>query len=265
MAFARIGTADIYYEHIGQGDALAMIMGLGGGGSMWWRQQETFSKWFQVITLDPRGVGRSDGPDEPITMDTMAGDVLGVLDHLGIRAAHFYGLSMGGMVAQHIALEYPHRVKSLVLGATTCGGLHTVPPAEEAMQTLLALPHLPPEEAVPTALSLVLGSASADRQGEIVREIVQHGMDYHLSSGIFTKQIEAISTFDSYDRLGEIKVPTLIIAGKEDKLLPARNSHILASRIPGSRLVEMDKMGHGYIWESEQADEIVLEFLRQQG
>ena len=137
MPKVRLGNVSIYYEEHGQGDPLALIMGYGGSSEWWSRQVPHFSQMFCVITFDNRGTGQSDKPNMPYTMEMMAADLAGVLDAADVDAAHIFGISMGGMIAQHFALLYPDRVISLVLGCTTCGSGHSVAPDPKAVSALL--------------------------------------------------------------------------------------------------------------------------------
>jgi pimeloyl-ACP methyl ester carboxylesterase len=131
MPTAKVGDINIYYEIHGKGEPLVLIYGYVGHSGLWFRQIPTLSKKYRVIAFDNRGIGQSDKPDIPYTMAMMAADIAGLLDIIGIDAAHVFGISMGGMIAQHFALNYPQRVISLILGCTYCGGLHSILPKPE--------------------------------------------------------------------------------------------------------------------------------------
>src|SRR5258707_1069095 len=122
MATAKINGIEIYYEVHGSGEPLLLIIGLGTNATGWYLQIPGFSKEYRVIAFDNRGAGRSENPNEPYTMPQMAEDAIGVLDTLGVDAAHVFGMSLGGMIAQELALRHPERVKTLSLGGTMCGG-----------------------------------------------------------------------------------------------------------------------------------------------
>ncbi len=264
MPTARVHDINIYYEARGEGEPLLLIMGLGGGSSMWWHQVEAFSEEHRVVTFDYRGVGRSDKPDIPYSVEMLVGDTVGLLESLEIGSAHIYGLSMGGMIAQEIALRRPEMVTSLILGATSCGGSHAIAPSHETLQALFGSLTLPPAEAASAVASLIFSPAFIESSPGQIKEMMARGMESPPSPHGFRRQAEAIAGFDSYDRLGEISVPTLVIAGTEDRLLPFENSRVLASRIPDAELALLDGAGHGYIWEvADEADRIVLQFLRR--
>jgi pimeloyl-ACP methyl ester carboxylesterase len=264
MPKTRVADIDIYYETYGGGDPLLLIMGLGGGSSLWWRQVAFFSPEYEVTVYDSRGVGCSDKPDIPYSMDMLVGDAAGLLESLGIASAQVYGVSMGGMVAQELALRHPKLVSSLILGSTTCGGSHAVMPPQETLQKLFSIMSLSPEEAVKVSTSVTFSAGFIERHPQKIREWLIKGAESLPSPMGFRRQAEAVAGFDTYDRLRQISAPTLILAGTEDQLIPAENSRILASRIPNAELVFFEGAGHGYLWEAEEeANRVVRGFLHR--
>jgi 3-oxoadipate enol-lactonase len=136
MPFTENGGVKIYWEEEGKGAPVLLIMGLGWPSYMWYRTKPLLTKHYRTITFDNRGAGRSDVPAGPYPIATMASDAAAVLDAAGIESAHIYGVSMGGMIAQEFALQYPKRVKSLILGCTQAGGpeaKHAVPEVLEVI------------------------------------------------------------------------------------------------------------------------------------
>ena len=264
MPKTRVADINIYYELRGDGEPLVLIMGLGGGSSMWWKQVDYFSAGFHVITFDSRGVGRSDKPDTPYSMGMLVDDAAGLMKELGIAPAHVYGVSTGGMVAQELALRHPDLVSTLILGATTCGGPHAVMADQETLQRLFSIMTLSADEAVKVSTSVTFSISFIQRQPEKIKEWVIKGAESPPSRVGFKRQAEAVAGFGTYDRLPQIKVPTLVLAGTADQLIPAENSRILASRIPNAKLVLFDGAGHGYLWEAEEeANGVASDFLRQ--
>lgn len=264
MPKVRVADIAIHYETYGQGEPLVLIMGLGGGSSLWWRQVDFFSPEYRVVVYDSRGVGRTDKPDTPYSMDMLVGDAAGLLERLGIASAHIYGVSMGGMVAQELALRYPELVSSLVLGATTCGSGHAAMPSQETLQKLFGIMTLSPEEAVKVATSVTFSPTFIERHPDKINDWLIKGAESPPSPMGFKRQAEAAAGFDTYDRLPQIRVPTLILAGTADQLIPSDNSRILASRIPSAKLVLFEGAGHGYLWEAEEeANRTVHDFLRK--
>jgi len=264
MPKTRVADINIHYDTYGQGEPLVLIMGLGGGSSMWWRQVAFFSPEYQVVTFDSRGVGLTDKPDTPYSMDMLVDDAAGLLERLGIASAHVYGVSMGGMVAQELALRYPKLVSSLMLGATTCGGEHAVMPPQQTLQELFGIMSLAPAEAVKVSTAMTFSATFIERHPEKIHEWLVKGAESPPSPTGFKRQAEAAAGFDTYDRLPQIGVPTLVMAGTADQLIPAENSRILVSRIPNAKLVLFEGAGHGYLWEAEEeANRTVRDFLKQ--
>lgn len=262
MPWARVGDISIYYEVSGHGEPLLLIMGLGGGSSLWWRQVECLSPDYRVITYDSRGVGRSDCPDVPYSVEMMTADARGLLDMLGVARAHVYGVSMGGMIAQELALRHPEMVASLVLGATTCGGARAVLPPPDSLEQLFSITSLPPAEIARVSASVSFSAGFISSHPATVRQWLRKGAESPPSAVGYRRQAEAVAHFQTYDRLPQISAPTLVLAGTADQLIPAENSRILASRIPQAELVLFEGAGHGYLWEAEEeANLVVRDFL----
>ena len=266
MPTVKVGDINIYYETHGEGEALVLIMGYGGHSGWWAPQIPVFSQEYRVVAFDNRGTGRSDKPDIPYTMQMMAGDIAGLLEAIGIDAAHAYGVSMGGMIAQEFALRYPEKVSSLILGCTTCGGTHGIMPDTEAMTVLFdmeRMQRLTPEESTRQILPFLCSQEFIDNNPDIIEQFVTAVVEYVTPLHGYTRQGEAIMGHDTYDRLPNIKAPTLVIGGDTDRLVPVENSRLLASRIPDAELVILKDTGHGFMETAEEANKAVLDFLRR--
>jgi 3-oxoadipate enol-lactonase len=267
MPTAKVGDINIYYEIHGEGEALVLIMGYGGNSQWWYMDIPVFSNEYRVIAFDNRGTGRSDKPDIPYTMEMMAGDVAGLLEAIGIDAAHVYGVSMGGMIAQEFALLYPEKVISLVLGCTLSGGSNAIIPDADAMKVLFnmeRMQRLTPEEATKEVLPFLFTQEFCDKNTKLIDALIAGMTEYVTPLQTYVRQGEAIMNHDTYDRLPQLKIPTLIIAGNADRLVPVENSKLLASRIPNAELFILENMGHGFnIEAAEEAHKIVLDFLRR--
>ncbi len=267
MPTVKVGDINIYYETHGEGEPLVLIMGYGGHIGWWFRQIPGLSQEYRVVAFDNRGTGRSDKPDIPYTMEMMADDVAGLIDAIGIDAAHIYGVSMGGMIAQEFALRYPEKVTSLILGCTMCGGTHTVMPDAEVITLLFdveRMAQLTPEEAIREQLPFVLRQEFMDDNPDMIEQFVTKVVEYPTPIHGYHRQTEAIMGHDTYDRLPDIKVPTLVISGDTDRIVPVEDSRILASRIPDAELVILEKMRHGFFIEAaDEANKIILDFMRK--
>ncbi len=242
-----------------------MIMGCGANSRWWYAQTFVFSQEYQVIAFDNRGAGRSDKPDIPYTMEMMAEDTAGLLNTIGIDAAHVFGFSMGGMIAQEFAFRYPHKVISLILGCTTPGGRNAVMPDQEALTFLFDQERrkdLTLEEQAKEWPPFLFTQEFIDKNAELMDRFIASILKYPTPLHGYQRQGEAVKGFNAYDRLPEIKAPTLVIAGAADRLIPVENSRILASRIPNAELVILENMGHGFTGEApEEANKAVLDFL----
>ncbi len=273
MAKAKIRDIELYYEvhgptllPAGQADPLLLIMGLGANATSWEMQVPDFSREYQVIAFDNRGAGRTDKPQSPYTMSQMAEDAIGLLDHLEIGPAHVFGMSMGGMIAQELALRHPQRVRALVLGGTMAGGPNAVMAGRQLMQQWASTALLPQEQAIEKGLQFLYSEDFIAKNKErLMKRALELG---HLQAPLdaLQRQVMAVVQFNAYDRLADISAPTLIITGEDDKIVPSENSRILAERIPGAELVELEGVGHGFLGElPAEANSIVLAFLRRHG
>jgi pimeloyl-ACP methyl ester carboxylesterase len=272
MAIANVGDINIYYEVHGAGEPLVLIMGYGFNSAGWFRQVPIFSQDYQVIIFDNRGTGRSDKPKMPYTMEMMTKDVAGLLGVIGVKVAHVFGISMGGMIAQHFALTYPEKVKTLILGCTSYGGPHSVPISAEAMSALFdieRIQNMTQEEIgkmmIPwfyTQQFIKFISENPALRQQMAARMMEFPTPVHGYMG----QAAAVKGHDIYVCLPEIKVPTLVIAGEADRLMPVENSRLLAARIPNAELAILKNAGHGFITEAaEEANRVIKEFLKRHG
>jgi pimeloyl-ACP methyl ester carboxylesterase len=261
-----IEDIDIYYEIAGEGEAIVLIAGLAGSGDVWFRQIPALSRMYSVVTFDNRGSGRSDKPDIPYTMKIYARDTMALLDNLGIDRAHIFGISMGGMIAQEFALNYQERVISLILGCTSCGGDGFVLPDGKTLEFLLNRRYMNqqgPEERIREMLVYSFTREFIRSRTDIVEQYVAIKLANWPKPRSFFKQIEAVMTHDTCDRLSQIRVPTLVISGSADKQIPVKNSEILAAGIPDAELVILSDTGHGFVIEAaDQVNEAVIDFLK---
>jgi len=255
MSFADRPDARIWWDQDGTGDPILLIMGHAYGADMWYRTAPELAASYRVIRFDNRGAGRSSDPPGPYPMRLMAEDALAVLDAAGAASAHVYGVSLGGAIALQLALDHPGRVRSLILGCTAAS-------AEGASRgaLLTRIRCLLPAAALNRmAGKLLYGPGTpADRRAED-QQIVRRTR----SSGRGRRgQITGTAGFDVTGRLAEIRVPTLVMHGARDRIVPAANAQRLAGGIAGARLVMFPDAGHAYTTDVTQvANQEVLHFL----
>ncbi|WXG42484.1 MAG: alpha/beta hydrolase [Candidatus Freyarchaeum deiterrae] len=260
----RVGKINMYYETHGNGFPLVMIMGLGGPSAAWDKYIiDEFSKEFKVIILDNRGTGQTDCPKENYTVDMLAEDTAGLMNALKVTRAHVLGVSMGGMISIKLVLKHPEIVEKLVLGCTTGGVSRVVPPKADVMQSLSGLTSKDPKEALKAGLRILYTEDFIAEHPERIEEFIEQMKGGTYSQEGVMRQLAGISVYDAHDQLPTIKNPTLILAGKEDHLVPYENSQILAEEIPNSKLVLFDGAAHGfYSQKREEFCQIVSEFLK---
>jgi 3-oxoadipate enol-lactonase len=261
MPTAQVGDIKIHYETQGQGEPLLLIMGYRGSGLMWGEELITLlSRDFQVIYFDNRGTGLSDKPDTLYTIPMMADDAGGLLRHLGVHQAYVFGVSMGGMIAQELALRHPQMVRRLVLGCTSCGGPQAFLASLEVLAKLIHPPEMSHEEAVRRQWTVMFSPGFLETQADFLTMLTQRALLHPTPPSTSLWQLMALQRFNTYGRLGLILAPTLVVTGADDLLVPAANSILLAARIHGACLEIMKDTGHGFFWE---ASGDVVALLRQ--
>ena len=259
MPYAVNDDVKLYWEEEGSGDPLLLIMGLGYTLDMWHRVRPLLTERFRVISFDNRGVGKSDVPEPGYSIADMANDARAVLDDAGVESAHVLGVSMGGYIAQALALEHPESVRSLVLGCTACGGPDAVIAEPEVLQTLTARGSMSAEEGVRVMIPYVYDPGTP-------RELIEDDLAIRLrtypTEAGYMGQLKAISTLDTWKRLDEIRVPTLVIHGRSDRLVPYGNGEDLARRIPGAKFESLDNASHIFFTDQPAAtSEAILAFF----
>ena len=261
MPFALNDGTRIYWEEHGSGEPILLIMGLGYTLDMWHRTTPVLSRHYRTILFDNRGVGRSDCPPGPYSIPAMAGDAAAVLNGAGCDRAHVFGVSMGGMIAQEFAMAWPERVISLILGCTAAGGPEALRAEPRVMSALNARAVLTPEEGIRAMIQYIYDDATPQQRIEEDLEIRRRTYPKTTS---YLAQIAGIVAFESYSRLPGLEVPTLVIHGQNDRLVPAGNGELIAGRIPGARLVLLKNASHIFITDQEQeAHKAIIDFLRE--
>ncbi len=262
MPFAENGGVKLFWDEQGTGDPVLLIMGLGYPACMWHRTRPVLAASYRTIALDNRGVGSSDVPPGPYSMSGMADDAAKVLDAAEVQRAHVFGISMGGMIAQELALRFPDRVMSLILGCTAAGGpnAHRADPA--ALEMLRTVSFMPPEKAAEAAVPFIYDSRTPR---DLIDEDIAKRRSCMPTSIGYLGQLQAILGWECYSRLDQITAPTLVIHGDHDRLVPPENGKMIAARIPRAQLVLIENAAHLFTTDqTAQAHEAILRFLSSQ-
>ena len=262
MPKVTVGDISMYYVEAGTGEPLVLVMGLGADHLAWGFQFPAFAERYRVIAFDNRGAGQSDAPDHPYSTRMMAEDTIGLMDALGIERAHVLGASMGGMIAQEIALNHPERVGSLQLHCTLGRpDDYLRAQLETGRVQRRKLTH---EEAMRAGYLWLFAPSTYNERPEFVEMIIQNALanPYPMSLTGFERQCDAVETHDTLDRVTAIRCRTLVSVADQDILVPPRFSRSLAGRIPGAELRLIEGAGHGYFWErSDLFNTMCLDFL----
>lgn len=264
MPTASVKGIGLYYEEHGRGEPLVLVPGFGTGLWIWYRQVPALAERFRVIIFDPRGVARSQAPDEPFTMRDLGEDLAALLAELQVERAHVLGASFGGFVAQEFALAHPERTRRLILCCTSYGGPGHVPPAPETLAAIASTKGLNTDERVRENLLLAFSPRFVAEQPAEVERVVNLRAENDVPEHAYLRQLQAAVAFDAAARVGAIRVPTLVITGDADAIVPHENSFNLSSAIHGARLRIVEGGSHAFF--IEQADEFnraVVEFIEQ--
>jgi 3-oxoadipate enol-lactonase len=260
MPYAENEGTKIYWYERGAGQPLLLIMGLGSTSDMWYRLLPTLSAHYRTILFDNRGVGRSDAPPGPYSITTMASDAAVVMDAAGVGSAHVLGFSMGGFIAQELALHYPGRVQGLILAGTACGGKEAVRAAPEVLVALEARGVKTPEEGFRMMASYLYDPSTLPTR---IEEDLAASLRTPLQRKSYVAQLLGIVSWaGSHNRLSSLAAPVLIIHGESDQLIPPENGRVLAHVIANAKVVMIPRAGHMFMTDQpEAASEAILSFL----
>lgn len=271
MPKAKVNGININYRIEGQGEPLVMIQGIGADRTAWRFHTPTFKKHYRVVTFDNRGVGKSDKPTGPYSTKMMADDTVGLMNHLDIEKAHILGVSMGGLIAQELAINYPERVLRLVLISTFARRDESSGLSPELFQALGYdegyseddfLRNTPVIEQVATSVYLALNKRLYKIIALLLMPLIKFQIRQMGTTGILGQQ-EALLGHDTADRLGIIKAPTLVITGSKDRVFKPSSSEVIAELIPNARLVKVDGGSHSFALEMRSRfNREVLDFLK---
>jgi 3-oxoadipate enol-lactonase len=274
VSTAKVDSIELYYEVHGAGEPLLLIMGLAADSVAWLFQLPEFSRHCRTVIFDNRGVGRSAKPAGPYTIPQMADDTAGLLAALDIDRAHVVGVSMGGMIAQELALRHPQRVRCLVLACTYARADEEIARMRESSVQQLGgridargeiqidIGQLDPLSFFQMLLPSVFNQSFIETELPKLMEVFAGSLQYGFSMEAILGQVSAVMHHDTLARLPQITSPTLVITGDADRLIPPAHSDVLAQRIPGAKLVKVPGGSHGFNFETPDVfNREVLSFL----
>lgn len=260
----RVSGADIYYITAGDGPPLLLIMGL-AGSVHWWGEEflALLARDFKFLAYDHRGAGRSSLPEGPYTIPVLAEDAASLMEAVGWDWAFVAGFSMGGMIAQELALTRPELVRKLVLISTFCGGHEAIQPEPEIASLINSTKEGIPVETLARGTAwLLFPPEYLQEYPEAVEDFAEIYLKSPISPLAYAKQVEAVKRWGSYSRLPRIGCPTLVLTGDRDVVIPPGNSRMLAERIPGATLKVITRAGHGLtLQRPRDAAEAISGFL----
>jgi 3-oxoadipate enol-lactonase len=265
--FARRGGPRIAYERRStrhfRRDWLVLIQGLGFDRSGWAPVTRQLQRRFRLLLVDNRGSGRSDVPTDSLAVADLTDDVMRVLDAAKVRRGHVLGTSLGGMVAQELAIQHPERVDRLVLACTTPGWPYAYPMPTASVQLMAATGHLPREVALRRHVENALSAQTVQTRPELVERLIAHQRQRPSDPAGWASMAAAGARYSGGTRQTRIRAPTLVLHGSADTVVDPRNSQLLAERIPDAQLKVFPDLGHLFFWENPRGfvDE-VTSFLR---
>lgn len=239
-----------------------LIHGLGYPRQGWGPVVEPLARRLRLLLPDNRGIGDSDVPPGPYTAAEMAADAVAVLEDAGVGSAHVVGTSLGGMIAQELAIECPDRVDRLVLACTTMGGSEAAPMPEVTQRLLAQARDMAPADALRALVANALSPGARERDPSLVEEIVRLRTERPQDPAGWEGQAAAGTTYDGGGRHERITAPALLIHGTEDAVVAPANSALLAEGLADARVEWFDGAGHLLFWEApERFAEVVADFL----
>ncbi|MEZ4225650.1 MAG: alpha/beta fold hydrolase [Polyangiaceae bacterium] len=262
--FARRGRVRLYYEVLGSNTAppLLMVRGLARTARHWGSIVDALAAHFRVVVFDNRGIGRSSVPIPPYSTAAMADDAAAVLDATGIDSAHVFGVSLGGMIVQQLAVRHPARVRTLVLGCTRAGRSAPRLPVN-AVASLVGAMRLSPEHAVVQTAPLILSRGFLAKHPEVPQRWAELARREPPTRAGVMGQLLAAARHDATAHLPKLKMPVLAITGDVDRLIPPSCSEDLVERIPSAQLKVLPGAGHDFPTEQpERTAALLADFCR---
>ena len=264
MPSARVNGVNLAYELHGTGDPLVLIHGAQSDRSIFANLLPDFIDQFRVLLFDQRGSGQSEKPDIAYTMGMIADDTAALMEHVGFSSAQVYGVSMGGMIAQELAIRHGAAVRSLVLGCTTPGGPHAVSLEGEALRSSHSTAALSAAERGRALAETAFTQGYIERHPELIPALIEARKKQPLDPIGFAHRMRAAYAHDTFDRLSRISCPTLVITGKDDALIAWQNSQLLADHIAAAELVVLEPAGHAFwVEQPTRSRQAIRTFLQK--
>lgn len=261
--YVTVNGLRIFVQETGSGEPLLLLMGLGAAGDKWEANAAVYKEHFRCILIDNCGAGRSDKPErESYSVAEMAETAVGVLDALGVERAHLNGISMGGAIAQEIAIRHPERVRSLILTSTFCRVTNTFRAAIETLRDLTGV--IDPQTRKRLNQWMTFSQKTQNERPEFLTEMAawDAAYPYPMPAYAYKAQCNACLAHDASDRLDRIQAPTLIAAGRCDLFVPLTVTEELHAGIAGSELYLCENGGHVHEWEYlDDYNRATLDFL----
>jgi 3-oxoadipate enol-lactonase len=255
------------YQISGQGHPLLLIAGVGYGAWFWHKVVPGLAEHYRVITFDNRGAGESDKPAGPYTVPMMAADTTGLLDALGVRSAYVMGHSLGGFIAQELAITRPDLVSKLILASTHHGGMKVIPITPEAMNVLTDRSG-DPVELVRRGIAIATVPGFAERQMAVVQELINYRLTNPVPPAQYTAQVmtgggmAALSENKVAERMAALTMPVLILFGEFDRVVPPGNAQLMADKLSNAKIKILPNTGHIFPIEDPAATvRAITEFL----
>lgn len=260
MPTVCVNGVKLYYEIHGQGEALLLIAGIGYGTWLWAKQIPELSRYFSVIAFDNRGAGRSDKPDSEYTVSLLASDAYELLRALGVTHAHVLGISLGGFIAQQLALDHPEMIRKLVLCSTSHGGPDMILPKGEILQFMAFGAG---KDTFQRGLELAFSPDYLAKHPEEIAKITERMRRNPQPRYAYLRQFMAPLTFNSEPYLDKLTMPVLVMAGEADQVVPVENSRRLAEKLPHATLVTFPGAGHLFVVErAHEVNRMIVDFLK---
>ena len=264
MAIQNVNGINIHYELAGEGPVLVLLHGLQGDASTFDSLMPALSKHFRVLRFDQRGSGLTDKPDEAYSIEMLADDTVGLMKSLGIETANIFGVSLGGMIAQSLALKYPEQVQKLILACTLPGGFAHGVKHEPHPQALVAFSpdeSIDPHVRAESLAEIAFAPGFADQHPEMIEQLIKIREAKPIDQTGLARRAGTVADFEIFDQLPNITHPTWVVTGEQDQLIDAENSRRLAAQIPAAKLTLYPNAGHMFWEEVERFVTDAIDFI----